>query len=96
MGGKAWELQQTLLPLPVPSPEASNHGEKGKGRGSDENPKTLTGGLRGGVKADIRPLELPTHSWAARGSSLALERGLCIGILRGCRSTALGLLDPFP
>lgn len=95
-GEKAWGLQQPLLSLPVPSPEAPDHGEKGEGRGSDEKPKTLTGGLRGGVKADIRSLELPAHSWAARGSSLALERGLRIGILRGYRSTGLGLLNPFP
>lgn len=38
-GRKAWELQLPLLPLPEPSPEASDHGAKGKGRGSDENPK---------------------------------------------------------
>ena len=32
-GGKAWGLQQPLLPLPVPSPETPDHGEKGEGKG---------------------------------------------------------------
>lgn len=38
-GGKHGDCKQPLLPLPVPSPEALDHGEKGEGRGSDENLK---------------------------------------------------------
>lgn len=53
-GEKVWGPQQLLLPLTVPSPQAPQHREKGEGRGEcGEKPKTLTGCLRGGAKADM-------------------------------------------
>ena len=61
-------------------PRPLTTGRRERAAGNDEKPKTLTGCLRGGGKADIRALELPAHG----GPPAALRCAL------GCGLSALG------
>lgn len=62
------------------APRPLTTGRRERAGGNDEKPKTLTGCLRGGGKADIRALELPAHD----GPPAALRCAL------GCGLSALG------